>query len=286
MDTRRPLRRKLTELVERLAALFGAQKPAISEYRLPIEDLPEPLAGLKLVQLSDLHARRFGAEQRFLREAVASLEPDAILLTGDFVEAADEAELNALEALLRELCALAPVYFAPGNHEARLSGERIGRLESMMKACGVEYLAGATVPFGGGEAVIGGLRSKPGSALTADTRMDETELLSLASVTEEARGRFLILLSHRPELYEAYRGSGARLVFSGHAHGGLMPLGRRALLAPGQGWFPERVRGVFREGAMTQVISVGLGGPRIFVKSEIVSVVLYKSYPQPENPLK
>lgn len=53
-----------------------------------------------------------------LLEAVAAEGPDIIALTGDFLDEGEtERELPELEALVRELSAIAPVYFVSGNHD-------------------------------------------------------------------------------------------------------------------------------------------------------------------------
>ena len=58
-------------------------------------------------------------------------------------------------------------------------------------------------------------------------------------------GTFSVLLSHRPELTELYRGSGFDLVVSGHAHGGQVrvPLLLNGLYAPNQGFSPSMPEG-------------------------------------------
>ena len=44
--------------------------------------LPEAFSGLRIVQISDLHGRRFDAESRYLLELVRLQSPDLIALTG------------------------------------------------------------------------------------------------------------------------------------------------------------------------------------------------------------
>ena len=61
------------------------------------------------------------------------------------------------------------------------------------------------------------------------------------------------------------------LVFSGHAHGGLMKLpGGRRLLAPDQGLWPTYTHGAYQKGQTTMIVSQGLGGPRIGIRPEII----------------
>ena len=48
--------------------------------------LPEAFSGLRIVQISDLHGRRFDAESRYLLELVRLQSPDLIALTGDLAD--------------------------------------------------------------------------------------------------------------------------------------------------------------------------------------------------------
>ena len=79
--------------------------------------LPEAFSGLRIVQISDLHGRRFDAESRYLLELVRLQSPDLIALTGDL---ADEfTDFSMLPPLLDGLTALAPTFYVTGNHEWR-----------------------------------------------------------------------------------------------------------------------------------------------------------------------
>src|SRR5262245_26916995 len=82
-----------------------------------------------IAQISDMHIRPPGKllmrrvdTARFLAAAVAAVNrldpaPDLVLMTGDLVEAGQPAEYAHLAALIAPL--RAPVFFIPGNHDAR-----------------------------------------------------------------------------------------------------------------------------------------------------------------------
>lgn len=104
----------LLVLAALVAALLLLSKYGLSVTRLSLEfdDLPRGFDGFKIVQLSDLHGSEFGRDNARLIEAVAEEEPDIIALTGDFLDEGKAGrELPALEALVKELVKLAPVYF-------------------------------------------------------------------------------------------------------------------------------------------------------------------------------
>ena len=90
---------------------------------------------------------------------------------------------------------------------------------------------------------------------------------------------FTILLSHRPELFDAYVECKADLVFSGHAHGGQFRLPFiGGIVAPNQGLFPEYDAGQFKEGSTNMIVSRGIGNSilpfRVNNRPEIVLVEL------------
>jgi len=110
----------LLVLAALVAALLLLSKYGLSVTRLSLEfdDLPRGFDGFKIVQLSDLHGSEFGRDNARLIKAVADEEPDLIALTGDFLDEGKAGrELPALEALVKELVKLAPVYFVSGNHD-------------------------------------------------------------------------------------------------------------------------------------------------------------------------
>ena len=92
-------------------------------------------------------------------------------------------------------------------------------------------------------------------------------------------GMVSVLLSHRPELTELYRGSGFDLVVSGHAHGGQVrvPLLLNGLYAPNQGFFPQYAGGLYDLDGTALAVSRGLSIsrlPRVFNPPEAVVIDL------------
>jgi predicted MPP superfamily phosphohydrolase len=85
---------------------------------VPIADLPAPLHGFSIVQVSDLHVgptiRR--AQVEAIVDRVNGLNADLIALTGDFVDGSVR-ELGAHTRPLGKLTARHGAYFVTGNHE-------------------------------------------------------------------------------------------------------------------------------------------------------------------------
>ena len=164
-------RRALTFAALIVLALLGAGM-LLSKYglgvtrlELGLEGLPEGFDGFRIVQLSDLHGSRFGEGNARLIEKVRAEEPELIALTGDFLdEGKTERELPELEALVRELAAIAPVYFVSGNHDWA-SGEAYTLFETLEAAGAVclrnEYLR---LERGGDSIVLAGVDDPNGPA--------------------------------------------------------------------------------------------------------------------------
>ena len=109
----------------------------LTEYTLFFPKLPSSFDGCKVVQLSDLHGMRFGAENRRLVELVRQQEPDIIVLTGDI--AGKDGALDNVEPLLSGIEGLAPTYYVNGNHE--WADGCVEEIEALMKSHGVTCLS-------------------------------------------------------------------------------------------------------------------------------------------------
>lgn len=245
--------------------------------------LPRPVV---LVQLADLHGKRFGPEGRRLVDAVRPLTPDLIVLTGDTV-GADCKNLIPTARLLKALCAQAPVFLIPGNHERR-SG-RWRETAALFRAQGVAVLEnerfdGAVngVPLhilglAEPQAVssVDYLRCAMGTLRYQDNRAALARLAALDGLR--------IVLCHFPENFArigalSYCRFAFDLMLSGHAHGGQFRLPFfGGVYAPGQGLLPRYDAGMFgRRPAL--IVSRGLGNdtilPRVNNRPEIVRVTI------------
>ena len=108
--------------------------PTLERVPLDLPQLQPALAGLRLIQLSDLHLSHAMREE-YLRaqfQHCLALSPDAIVLTGDFITIADLRFVRQLESLLRILHAPLGVFAVLGNHDwAVYSPERLHRTPAL-----------------------------------------------------------------------------------------------------------------------------------------------------------
>jgi predicted MPP superfamily phosphohydrolase len=111
----------------------------ITTLDVPLSRLDPAFKGYRLIQMSDIHADRTWMNyQKILQivELANAQQPDAIVITGDFVTVVDHETLHALTAL-RHLHAPDGVFAILGNHD-HWSGAR--HVRDVIKRCGIVEL--------------------------------------------------------------------------------------------------------------------------------------------------
>lgn len=223
---------------------------------------PKIAAPIRTVQLTDLHNYQYGRDNQRLIAKIQKQKPDVIFMTGDMLNE-DEDRTDILLHLVREACAIAPVYFSLGNHEVgyeKTYGE--GDLTEQLEAAGAVVLEKEYVDtkIAGQEVRIGGAC---GYLLPEDWEDGSEQPFLEAFVQTD---RLKILLSHVPEgllLWKSMEYWDVDLVFSGHVHGGQVRVPFvGGLFDPEEGFFPTYTRGMFSCGNGTMILSAGLGSSR------------------------
>ena len=188
---------------------------------------------MRIVQISDLHGKRFGKDDARLLRAVRQARPDLIALTGDF---ADElTELSALEPLLEGLTALAPVFYVTGNHEWVMDGAQRRELFALLDGCGVVRLRNSwrVLKSGGCRIVLAGVDDPNGPA---DQKTPEALVAEIRAA------------------------EGGDAVLAGHAHGGIVRLpGIGPVFGTHYEFFPEFTSGLYTQDGTQLLVSRGLG---------------------------
>lgn len=245
--------------------------PRTVEVRLP--HLPRALDGFSLAHVSDIH---IGPVQKrdWLKavvERVNALKPDAIALTGDFIDGLP-GDLRDELTPLADLRAPRGVYGVTGNHEYYYDAP--GWI-SVFEEMGVDMLENEhrVLSVGGEPLVIAGV---PDSSAIHFGMPGPDPAAAFAGAPDGAR----VLLSHQPRgaaahARKASAGEGADLQLSGHTHGGLM-LGLRALIAAFNDGFSG---GLYDVEGMKLYVHPGTGlwsgfSCRVGVPSEITLLVL------------
>ena len=217
--------------------------------------LPEAFDGFRIAQISDLHNARFGKDNSKLIDAVKRENPDIIALTGDIVDL-HTADFNKAADLLKQLSEIAPCYYVTGNHEIRIFRDYLEFEKTISPFVNSLHSESIKVEKDGEAIYICGI-DDPNRSAAFDRNLEKLGKTD----------GFKVLLSHRPERFAQYAGSGFDLVLSGHTHGGQVRLPFiGSVIAPSQGFFPEYDSGLYSEGNTTMIISRGLGASDIPVR--------------------
>lgn len=183
------------------------------EIRLP--NLPKSMHGYRIVQISDIHAGSFPDYKPFqeVRRIVESLKPDALVITGDFVNT-QPSELRSVASDLAGLAASMPVYASLGNHDHYHSAAEHRYLNNGIRELGIDLLVNEHRRIGSGSNtfVLCG---------TDNTGFkQEFAQLQKALIGTDANDA-IVLLAHDPTFWDKeVVGTDVGLMLSGHTHGG------------------------------------------------------------------
>ncbi|MGN0813101.1 MAG: metallophosphoesterase [Candidatus Coproplasma sp.] len=235
----------------------------VSNY--PVES-PKIEVGVKIVQLSDLHGKRFGKGNGKLLAKVKEQSPDIIVITGDIIHKYRDRDIAVALELVEELEKIAPVYYVSGNHEMRNKRYRV--LKERLALAGAKVLENQAESVNG--ITLCGVNC-------ADIKGGKFFHILGERGEDES---FKLLLAHLPQYIQKYALAGFDCVLCGHAHGGQwrVPFTNIGLFAPGQGVFPKYNSGEYTCGDTKEIVSRGLGNSqfpvRLFNRPEIVVVEL------------
>ncbi len=271
-------------------------KLELTGYKYKSDKIPHEFDGFRIVHLSDMHNCVYGNEADNLLRKVKNNKPDIIVITGDSFDSRRRQYFDSLH-IIKNLTSIAPVYLVTGNHE-ELSPDLKKIFLPQIEDSGVNFLDCETIELKRGNASIylSGISDFTSFAIemgllqkALDKNLDCEELDAmkdafrekLASFSAKKTDGFNILLSHRPEMNDAYFSNKFDLVFCGHAHGGqfrIPPIG--AIYSPGQGFLPKYSEGPHLFGNTTMIVSRGLGNSsfplRINNRPQIIVCELHK----------
>jgi uncharacterized protein len=222
--------------------------------------LQEKADVLRIVHISDLHARFFSSLDAELLRRVAALAPDLILITGDTVT--KEADFPVAERIVAGLGEGVPKLAVRGNWD--LSTEKdAGRLAALFAAHAGRLLVNeyAVVELRGVKLLVYGADDMISGGFVPPAA---DELIPRAASQNPAA---VFLLCHEPafvdKLDKAILAMKGIYAFSGHTHGGQVTF----FGAPVPGSLPEYsgryVSGEYRVGSLRLFVSRGVGTSRI-----------------------
>jgi hypothetical protein len=239
-----------------VGAVSALRGPNVRHVDIPVAGLDARLAGLRIVQISDLHVGPT-IGYRYLRRVVRlanDLAPDLIALTGDMVDGS-VARLARDVAPLADLRPLAATFLALGNHDY-YSGA--AAWVTHFRSLGLKVLLNEYAIFDrdGARLIVGGV-TDPAARIYNPQQVPRTDLAAGTALGPA----FRLLLAHNPSLAPLGRKAGFDLQLSGHTHAGqFFPWTLAVRLI-----HTNHVAGLSREGPMWVYVSAGTGswGPPI-----------------------
>jgi predicted MPP superfamily phosphohydrolase len=203
-------------LVTLLGLANARRTAAIVPVDVPIADLPAPLHGFTIAQISDIHVGptiRAPYLDAIVR-AVNRLRPDLVAVTGDLVDGS-VAELREHVAPIAGLASRHGTFFVTGNHEY-YSGAHAWLRE--LERLGVRVLMNEHVLLAHDSATLALAGVADPSAHHFDPAHRSDPHKAIAGVPAHASVR--VLLAHQPRSAFAAAQAGFHLQLSGHTHGG------------------------------------------------------------------
>lgn len=194
------------------ALLIEPARVEVTEHELPITGLPAAWDGASVVHLSDLHygnprSRRLLS---WMVRTVNDLEPDLILITGDYV-VRQSAEMSGCAHYLSQLRSRRGIFGIFGDHDyvCRTQALHPGMVE-LVTGAGVRLLRNESVELPGGLLLSG-----------TDANTSKVRKGDLPTALAGLNGaRPHIHLAHSPDIITQASKFGLPVVLCGHTHGG------------------------------------------------------------------
>lgn len=220
----------------------------VTKYVVENKKVPKEFDGYNIVQISDLHSKLFGENNKKLIQKIKSLNPDIVVVTGDLIDGENNNYNVALD-FMKEISKLYRVYYIIGNHEQKslIKKYKDEYKDYFNKLHQIDFvnLDNNKVEIVKGDSNINlyGL-TVPYSCYKYLFDNQETTSIDIDFLEEKLgkvdREQFNILLAHTPFYFDEYEKWGADLTLCGHVHGGIVrfPI-VGGLLSPDRKFFPK-----------------------------------------------
>ncbi|MFA5714558.1 MAG: metallophosphoesterase [Candidatus Paceibacterota bacterium] len=192
---------------------------------------------IKVVQITDLHNKKFFNNQIQIYNKIKEINPDFIVLTGDMIDT-DTKNYSYIYSFIDELIKInSKIYYVSGNHE--LDHKDVNNFNNEIAKRGV-------------------IMVNPGPQKYEDIDIYGAKYYNDIPLLKDPL-KFSLLLIHDPSLVIDNPDS-FTLILSGHTHGGQVRIPFiGAVYVPGQGLFPKYSKGLFKIKDSWLYIDSGLG---------------------------
>lgn len=217
--------------------------------------------------LTDLHNQTEGEDGDHLLSMLDTYRPDLVLVGGDVLIGKKDYPIDPAIAFMEKLSKKYRVYYANGNHEARIEkhpeiyGNMGKRYEDAMDNLPLTRVRNqkAKVTLGNVPICIYGFDPEERFFQKGLREKGMQEALEKTFGMPEKEG-VSILLAHNPRYQKEYLSWGATVTLCGHYHGGVMMLGKkRGVITPDFRLFSRQCGGMESAGDSRMIVSAGLG---------------------------
>jgi predicted MPP superfamily phosphohydrolase len=250
----------LTTAINLIITAISAYATWVEPFRITVTraELHSPkLAGqipVRLLHISDLHVERVALRERELLRLVGVLAPDAIVITGDYINLSRVHDAGAqaeARQLLADLCALArcPVYAITGSPPVDLPDI----VPDVFEGVPINWLLDTSRDV----QINGQCLRLVGLSCQRERSLDVPQLRRL--LADDHSDAFTLLLYHSPDLMPEAVDLGVDLYLCGHTHGGQIRLPLFGALITSSQFWKRYEMGRYEEGGTTLYVSRGLG---------------------------
>ncbi|WP_078432607.1 metallophosphoesterase [Metabacillus halosaccharovorans] len=244
--------------------IWDNNRVIIVEEDILVEDLPVEFEEFKILQVTDLHEKEFGKNQKELINKINSVRYDVLSLTGDYLKSQDSENYSATYKILDGIRNKEHVLYVPGNTDP---APYVIKNKTVVRN-----------PF------LLGLEKRGVKLLESDYKINHNGVAvqfvnfeeSILEKDEENNSSVLIALNHYPIVdtrIDQIRENPNQhirnydLIMAGHYHGGQIRLPFVGALFVPEAWyersglFPpqDRVKGLWQYNHTKQYVSAGLG---------------------------
>lgn len=211
---------------------------------LPLANLPEPLDGLSVLHLSDMHLATCFDRRYFeaVIDQAVDRPSDLVTFTGDLLD--DDAAMGWIVPLFSRLRGRLGAFAILGNHDL---AHQPRRLRGLLEEAGFVDLEGrwSAVEDRGLSVALAGTSSPWGPPLP---------------MADRPRADFRVLLSHTPDQFYRAERAGFDLMLSGHNHGGQIRFPFVGPVFMPSVYSRRFDRGFYRKRGLTLHVSQGIAG--------------------------
>lgn len=267
----------------------------IREETLTYSKLPKSFDNYKILQISDLHSKEFGENNKNIITSIKEIDPDLILVTGDMFTVTDisinmnEEDLVSYK-LLSQLATDYKIIYVSGNHEeskdviyngddyktrSRTKDNAYNRYRNKLESLGVTFIENSSTKVYPKNTVSTNSNDFINIYGVYYESMEKNEYYDSINLDKT---KFNIMLCHDPKYFDTFANMEFDLMLSGHVHGGIIRLPLvGGLLSPDRTLFPKYDKGIYKINQSYMNVSAGLGDSiikRMFNPPEINILLL------------